>query len=150
MLNTSPGRHRHVLETSCAGTGPATPGRSWQFARRFIDAVSAIGYPRVHSQIFAGQPIWSSLLHQSPYLFDGCYWHGCPDHYVPSQSNREYWSTKILQNRERDDDTNRRLISEGWLPVRIWAHEDPESAADLIAKLVRDRSARGSRAWRMT
>jgi len=70
---------------------------------------------------------------------DGCYWHGCPEHYVPSLSNQQYWITKIDKNRARDADTNARLVAHGWLPVRIWAHEDPEQAADLIAKIVRDR-----------
>jgi DNA mismatch endonuclease (patch repair protein) len=71
---------------------------------------------------------------------DGCYWHGCPEHYVPSLSNQEYWRTKISKNRERDADTNKRLLAHGWLPVRIWAHEDPEQAAEVIVRVVRERS----------
>ena len=70
---------------------------------------------------------------------DGCYWHGCPEHYVPSRSNREYWAEKISRNRARDADTDRRLREAGWLPVRVWAHEDPEEVADMIAATVRGR-----------
>jgi DNA mismatch endonuclease, patch repair protein len=68
---------------------------------------------------------------------DGCFWHGCPEHYVPSLSNRDYWDEKIQRNRARDQDTNRRLADEGWVPLRIWAHEDPQVAARLIAETVR-------------
>jgi DNA mismatch endonuclease (patch repair protein) len=71
---------------------------------------------------------------------DGCFWHGCPDHYVPSLSNQEYWATKIAGNIERDANTNEQLLSRGWLPIRIWAHENPEEAADRVAVVVRQRS----------
>lgn len=71
---------------------------------------------------------------------DGCFWHGCPEHYVPSMSNRDYWDEKIARNRERDEDTNRRLADEGWLALRIWAHEDPQVAAEVIAGTVRERA----------
>lgn len=71
---------------------------------------------------------------------DGCYWHGCPEHYVPSLSNQEYWTQKISGNRARDADTDTQLLARGWMPVRVWAHEDPEDAADRILKIVRDLS----------
>ncbi|MFZ0190313.1 MAG: very short patch repair endonuclease [Streptosporangiaceae bacterium] len=72
---------------------------------------------------------------------DGCYWHGCPEHYVPSLSNQEYWTQKISGNRARDADTNAKLLARDWMPLRVWAHEDPDDAADRILKIVRDRTA---------
>jgi DNA mismatch endonuclease (patch repair protein) len=72
---------------------------------------------------------------------DGCYWHGCPEHYVPSISNREYWAEKISGNRARDSDTDAKLLAHGWLPLRIWAHKDSEEAAELIAEVVQERLA---------
>lgn len=71
---------------------------------------------------------------------DGCFWHGCPEHYVPSMSNQQYWANKISKNRARDADTDRRLVEDGWLPVRVWAHEDPQCVAEKIAQIVRQRS----------
>jgi DNA mismatch endonuclease (patch repair protein) len=70
---------------------------------------------------------------------DGCFWHGCPEHYVPSVSNQVYWSDKIARNRERDADTDARLVDAGWLSIRIWAHEDLEHAATSIVTIVRKR-----------
>lgn len=67
---------------------------------------------------------------------DGCYWHGCPDHYAPSKTNCEYWDDKIRTNRQRDEDTNRRLAEAGWTVIRVWEHESPEAAARRIAVLV--------------
>ncbi|MEV6360214.1 very short patch repair endonuclease [Nocardia asteroides] len=63
---------------------------------------------------------------------DGCYWHGCPDHYRPSTKNSEFWATKIDSNRLRDEDTNRALAEAGWTVVRCWEHEDPEVSAERV------------------
>jgi DNA mismatch endonuclease, patch repair protein len=75
---------------------------------------------------------------------DGCYWHGCPDHYRPSKRNMEFWSDKINANRQRDVEVNLLLEQAGWRVVRIWEHEDPGVAARKIAELVRVATARPS------
>jgi len=67
---------------------------------------------------------------------DGCYWHGCPEHYRPSKHNAEFWSDKINANRQRDAEVNRLLEEAGWRVVRVWEHEDPSIAARRIADLV--------------
>jgi DNA mismatch endonuclease (patch repair protein) len=70
---------------------------------------------------------------------DGCFWHGCPRHGTMAKANREFWEAKILQNKRRDRDTNRRLIGAGWRVVRVWEHEDPRRAARRIARVVLDQ-----------
>ncbi|WP_448321469.1 very short patch repair endonuclease [Streptomyces sp. CO7] len=70
---------------------------------------------------------------------DGCFWHGCPDHCRWPGTNEEFWRDKIEGNRARDFETNRLLEQSGWLPVRVWEHEDPSAAADKIIALVRAR-----------
>lgn len=70
---------------------------------------------------------------------DGCYWHGCPDHYVASKSNRLYWTEKIARNRERDADTDAALLAAGWYVIRVWQHEPAGPVADAIAVVVRAR-----------
>ncbi|MFJ6550028.1 very short patch repair endonuclease [Microbacterium sp. NPDC091676] len=72
---------------------------------------------------------------------DGCYWHGCPEHYVASKSNADYWRVKIARNRERDADTDATLLAAGWRVVRAWQHEDPGTVADAVAAVVRARRA---------
>ncbi|MFI0354378.1 very short patch repair endonuclease [Actinomadura sp. 9N407] len=71
---------------------------------------------------------------------DGCYWHGCPDHYRPSKNNSEFWSDKIQTNHARDRETDRILVDEGWIAIRVWEHEAPGPAAERIAEVVRSRS----------
>lgn len=72
-------------------------------------------------------------------FIDGCYWHGCPTHHTKSKANAAFWSNKVRANRERDADTNLRLKEAGWTVIRVWEHEDPLAAADLIEKIVRHR-----------
>ncbi|MDD4867007.1 MAG: very short patch repair endonuclease, partial [Mycobacterium sp.] len=62
-------------------------------------------------------------------FIDGCFWHGCPEHYVASKSNTDYWNPKIERNMIRDEETTRLLTDCGWLVLRVWAHEQPSDVA---------------------
>lgn len=69
---------------------------------------------------------------------DGCFWHGCPEHgRREHRTNGWYWSEKIQRNRNRDVETDCRLLEAGWTPVRIWEHDDPLKAADVILATIR-------------
>jgi DNA mismatch endonuclease, patch repair protein len=70
---------------------------------------------------------------------DGCFWHGCTEHYRPSVRNSEFWTSKIEGTRKRDADTDERLVAAGWKVVRVWEHEDPSDAAFRVAAVVHDR-----------
>ena len=70
---------------------------------------------------------------------DGCFWHGCPEHVSWPKSNTNFWREKIENNRLRDADTDKRLTALGWASVRIWEHENVDSAADQIAALIATR-----------
>ncbi|MCI0386477.1 very short patch repair endonuclease [Streptomyces sp. CNQ085] len=72
---------------------------------------------------------------------DGCYWHGCPDHYRPANKGAAFWREKIAGNQARDAETNEVLREAGWLVIRIWEHEDPEQTAQAVAKAVRARQS---------
>ncbi|MDQ0404021.1 DNA mismatch endonuclease (patch repair protein) [Streptomyces sp. DSM 40167] len=69
-------------------------------------------------------------------FIDGCYWHGCPEHYVPPKTNSGYWSEKVVRNVKRDRDTDERLREAGWLVLRFWEHEPSSACADKIAVTV--------------
>lgn len=69
-------------------------------------------------------------------FLDGCFWHGCPDHYRPSTKNAEFWADKIARTRERDEQTDELLRSAGWMVVRIWEHESPDVAANRVEAAV--------------
>ncbi|MFH7336429.1 very short patch repair endonuclease [Streptomyces sp. KHY 26] len=78
-------------------------------------------------------------------FIDGCYWHGCPEHYVPPRTNSGYWSEKVLRNVARDRDTDERLTEAGWLVLRFWEHEPSDVCADTIATVVSRRRGLNAR-----
>jgi len=53
-------------------------------------------------------------------LIDGCYWHGCPEHFKMPSTNRDYWEGKIGRNRLRDIETTELLEERGWRVLRFW------------------------------
>lgn len=66
---------------------------------------------------------------------DGCFWHGCPQHYSAPESNAELWREKLERNRDRDRRNNRTLEDAGWRVRRFWECEiraDVEEVADEI------------------
>ena len=67
------------------------------------------------------------------YVFiDGCFWHGCPEHFVTPMTRTDFWLTKIHGNQRRDHDTDVRLQQLGLTPLRVWEHTDPETASELV------------------
>lgn len=74
-------------------------------------------------------------------FIDGCYWHGCPEHYVAPRTNSGYWSDKVARNMARDRDTDEQLRAAGWLVLRFWEHEPSKECAERIATEVRTRRA---------
>ena len=65
-------------------------------------------------------------------FIDGCFWHGCPKHHVAPKNNSEWWLEKLARNRERDEETTRRLQAEGWVVLRFWEHDDPAVVVERI------------------
>ncbi|MFE2977822.1 very short patch repair endonuclease [Streptomyces sp. NPDC059258] len=72
-------------------------------------------------------------------FIDGCYWHGCPEHYVSPKTNPGYWSEKVARNIARDRDTDERLSAAGWLVLRFWEHQSSDACALSIISAVRER-----------
>ena len=78
-------------------------------------------------------------------FLDGCFWHGCPEHHRPAKgTTAPFWETKIAGNKRRDADTDQQLREAGWEVVRVWEHEDPETAADRVANMVRAKGGKRS------
>lgn len=64
---------------------------------------------------------------------DGCFWHGCPDHYRAPVGNAAFWAAKLQANRARDERVDRELAATGWRVERVWEHGalSPETVARL-------------------
>ncbi len=69
---------------------------------------------------------------------DGCFWHGCPDHYVCPRTRADFWALKLRKNVDRDRRQTLALEAAGFTVVRIWEHEvvnDPEAVADRLVRI---------------
>ncbi|MEW5848026.1 MAG: very short patch repair endonuclease [Myxococcota bacterium] len=77
---------------------------------------------------------------------DGCFWHGCPAHYVCPRSRQAFWALKLRTNVERDRRQTLALEAEGWTVFRVWEHEVFERldslVEEVVALLVADARAR--------
>ena len=74
---------------------------------------------------------------------DGCYWHGCPEHFRAPKTNTRWWLEKIKGNRERDARKSAQLSTRGWTVLRFWEHELVTSeglakAVERVRSAVRD------------
>lgn len=74
--------------------------------------------------------------HRVAVFVDGCYWHGCPDHFVLPKSNPEFWREKIRHNRARDERVTRTLSSGGWTVLRFWEQTPVEVAVAEVKAAV--------------
>ena len=70
-------------------------------------------------------------------FIDGCFWHGCPEHFIAPKRNADYWGPKIERNIARDRTSTERLLDDGWQVLRFWEHEDPDDVATQIMEAVR-------------
>lgn len=70
-------------------------------------------------------------------FIDGCFWHGCPEHFIMPKRNVDYWRPKIRRNIERDRESVARLEAAGWSVLRFWEHEAPDDVAAQIIDIVR-------------
>lgn len=77
---------------------------------------------------------------------DGCFWHGCPTHGTIPRNNKNWWAEKLEINVRRDRETDDHLLGLGWTVIRIWEHEDPSQAAELIVNMLCESRNRVGRA----
>ena len=68
---------------------------------------------------------------------DGCFWHGCPQHFIQPRGNAAFWRKKIAANRTRDRLVNRTLRKMGWRVLRVWEHGlAKRDEAKLVGRMV--------------
>lgn len=66
---------------------------------------------------------------------DGCFWHGCPQHFVMPRSNHSFWREKLTGNFQRDRKQTLQLEGEGWRVLRFWEHEVEEELDAVVGRI---------------
>lgn len=100
----------------------------WALGKRYQLHAPIPGRPDI---VFAG--------HRVAVFVDGCFWHGCPVHFIPPRNNAEWWQQKIANTVARDRTTRRALEDLGWLVMSFWEHEPPVEVARRISTAVISR-----------
>ena len=92
------------------------------------------------------------LRHRVAIFIDGCFWHGCPDHYVRPRSRSEFWEEKLRENVLRDRRQTLKLEEVGWRVVRVWEHQvftDLAGVVDRIEASLSSAKAESLPEWRV-
>jgi DNA mismatch endonuclease (patch repair protein) len=66
---------------------------------------------------------------------DGCWWHGCPEHYTAPVHNAAFWRKKLEGNKARDLRDSQALREAGWRVLRFWGCE-VNKRVDAVAKTI--------------
>lgn len=143
---------------------PMAPSRSQQMARIksrntqpevvLRTALRGAGIPLRRQVITrAGRADLVAGLEPRAIIFiDGCFWHGCPVHYVPPRSQVAFWARKLVGNVARDCRQTVELEAAGFRVLRFWEHEIFDSLAQVIERVkaaLRERRPARRRAWRV-
>lgn len=91
---------------------------------------------RLHATTPACRPDIVFPTRQVAVFVDGCFWHGCPQHYPCPRSNEDFWSNKLASNVGRDARQSAALADAGWSVVRVWEHEVIEELDNAVARVV--------------
>lgn len=98
---------------------------------------------RLHAKTPVGRPDIVFVGPRVAVFVDGCFWHGCPHHYVRPRSRVEYWSGRLAENVSRDRRQTATLRASGWRVVRVWEHAvftEPDAVIARVAAAVRGDS----------
>lgn len=90
---------------------------------------------RLHAPTPAGRPDIVFPARKVAVFIDGCFWHGCPKHYVRPRSRVEFWAEKLATNVARDRLQTMELETLGWSVVRVWEHAVFEELEKVVARV---------------
>jgi len=103
---------------------------------------------RLHDRSLPGCPDIVIARARVAVFVDGCFWHGCPRHYVRPRLRRSYWDAKLIANSRRRRVALEQLSSIGWAAFAIWECEAQGSLGDWVRPILRAISKSSRPAFR--
>ena len=91
---------------------------------------------RLHLRIGRARPDIAFPKQRIAIFVDGCFWHGCPEHYVKPRSRPEFWGAKLRSNTTRDRIQTLALEKLGWTILRFWEHSVATDLGSVVGKIV--------------
>lgn len=91
-------------------------------------ALWAKGYRyRKNYHLLPGKPDIALTKNKIAIFCDGEFFHGKDWEVLKPRleksNNSDYWIKKILRNKERDDEVNKKLLFMGWTVIRFWGSD---------------------------
>lgn len=80
---------------------------------------------RTNDKRLPGKPDIVLPKYKTVVFMHGCFWHGhefCSHSSIP-KTNYQYWTDKISNNKQRDQDNWRQLEAKGWFVIIVWECE---------------------------
>ncbi|MGB7595157.1 MAG: DNA mismatch endonuclease Vsr [Erysipelotrichaceae bacterium] len=102
---------------------------------------------RIHSKEIVGKPDVSMKKYKIAIFVNGCFWHGhenCIKATTP-KSNTDFWTKKIMTNKERDNKVKEKLILDGWLVEELWECKLDNNFESEMTRLICDIELRKHR-----
>lgn len=90
---------------------------------------------RKHPKVVRSKPDLAFPGRKVAVFVDGCFWHGCPDHYVAPVNNAEFWMRRLRNNQVRDARDDLYLQSAGWTVLRFWECEIVSDLARVVTRV---------------
>lgn len=90
---------------------------------------------RVHPRIGRTRPDFAFMKQRVAVFIDGCFWHGCPEHYSAPVANASFWREKLRGNQQRDRRNDRELGDCGWHVIRFWECQVNSSLACVVGRI---------------
>lgn len=103
---------------------------------------------RCNDKRLPGSPDLVLPKYRTVLFVHGCFWHahqGCKSYTVP-KSNTDYWTAKVANNRQRDQEVWRKLEAKGWYVIVVWECELKKKNFNETIQSVVDRLAQNGRA----
>jgi len=108
---------------------------------------------RLHDKKLPGSPDIVLPRYGVAIMVNGCFWHGHKGcrYATKPKTNIEFWETKIVRNRHRDEVTTAHLEALGWTVITVWEcelrknvglHERLDALADEIVRAGQLKSQR--------
>ncbi len=137
-----PRRRRRLLTKSeqMARVKSRDTGLEMQVRRRLW---AAGGRYRVHPKLPGTPDLVFQRAHVAVFV-DGCFWHGCPDHYRAPATNVAYWEHKLERNVTFDRRVESALRERGWSVIRVWEHEVTGDLGGVVNRLLEATGRSGS------
>lgn len=93
---------------------------------------------RVHQRVAGTRPDVVFAGARVAVFVDGCFWHGCPDHYTTPKNNAAFWRNRLEQNWARDRRNDEALRAAGWTVFRFWECEVTTNATSLAKRVAHE------------